>query len=121
MPRPTRKSLNTPDEDRPFEDGTGHLELIDVDDGWVARATYEPGWQWSKHVKPIAGTESCQATHRGYFVSGRLHVEMTDGQSMEYGPGDFAIIPPGHDAWVLGDVPVVLIDWYGDEESPGRR
>jgi hypothetical protein len=108
-----RKSLDTPEETRPFEGGTGHLELVNLDSGPVGRATFLPGWKWSQHVKPIAGTASCQAAHLGYFVAGRMVVEMDDGERMEYGPGDFAAMAPGHDAWIVGEEPCVVIDWQG--------
>lgn len=109
----TRKSFDTPDETRPFEGGMGQLEVINSEGGVVGRATFRPGWQWSKHIKPIAGTESCQAAHTAYFVSGRMKVVMNDGEEMEYGPGDFATMAPGHDAWIVGDEPCVVIDWQG--------
>ena len=111
-----RMSLDSPEETRPFEDGKGKLEVVNLAQGGVGRATFEPGWQWSKHVKPIAKTDSCQAAHTAYFVSGRMKVVMDDGEEMEYGPGDFAIMAPGHDAWVIGDKACVVIDWqgYGD-------
>jgi quercetin dioxygenase-like cupin family protein len=108
-----RKSLDQPEETRPFEDGKGKLELVNMDAGAVGRATFEPGWQWSKHVKPIAKTDSCQAAHMGYFVSGRMVVKMDSGEEMEFGPGDFATMAPGHDAWVVGDEACVVIDWQG--------
>lgn len=108
-----RKSLDSPEEIRPFHDGKGKLELVNLDSGAVGRATFEPGWQWSKHVKPIVQTESCQAAHMGYFVSGRMKVVMDDGEEMEFGPGDFAVMPPGHDAWTVGPEPCVVIDWQG--------
>jgi quercetin dioxygenase-like cupin family protein len=116
----TRKSFDTPDETRPFEAGMGELDVIHTDDGVVGRATFEPGWQWSKHVKPIAGTESCQAAHTCYFVSGRMKVVMDDGEEMEYGPGDFATMGPGHDAWVVGDEPCVIVGWHGFGEYAVR-
>ena len=109
----TRKSFDSPDETRPFEDSMGQLEVIDTEVGVVGRATFQPGWQWSKHIKPIAGTESCQAAHTCYFVSGRMKVVMDDGEEMEYGPGDFAAMEPGHDAWIVDDEPCVVIDWQG--------
>lgn len=109
----TRKSLDTPEEVRPFDQGTGKLELVNVDGGAVGRATFEPGWQWSKHVKPIAGTDSCQAAHMGYVISGRMKIVMDDGEEGEIGPGDFMACAPGHDAWILGDEPCVIIDWQG--------
>jgi quercetin dioxygenase-like cupin family protein len=108
-----RKSLDSPEETRPFEDGKGKLELVNLEGGGVGRATFEPGWQWSKHVKPIAGTDSCQAAHMAYFISGRMKVVMDDGEEMDYGPGDFAIMGAGHDAWTVGDEPCVVIDWQG--------
>jgi len=75
-----RKSLNAPEEIRPFEGGTGKLELVNTEAGPVGRATFQPGWRWSQHVKPIAQTDSCQAPHMGYFISGRVKVVMDDGQ-----------------------------------------
>ena len=108
-----RKSLDSPDETRPFEDGKGQLKLVNLEGGPVGRGTFEPGWQWSKHVKPIAGTGSCEAAHLGYFVSGRMKVVMDDGEEMDYGPGDVAVMAPGHDAWVVGDEPCVFVDWQG--------
>ncbi|MEV5506261.1 cupin domain-containing protein [Streptomyces orinoci] len=111
-----RASFDSPDETRPFEEAKGRLQLIDSPSGPVGRGTFEPGWRWSSHVKPIAGTDSCQAAHVAYFVSGRMKVVMDDGEEAEYGPGDLMICPPGHDAWVLGDEPCVIVDWqgYGD-------
>ncbi|MET9511536.1 cupin domain-containing protein [Streptomyces flavidovirens] len=114
------KNFDSADETRPFEDGKGRLDLLTTDRGPVGRAVFEPGWQWSKHVKPIAGTESCQASHVGYVVSGRMKIVMDDGESGEAGPGDFISIAPGHDAWVLGDEPCVTLDWvgFGDYATP---
>jgi quercetin dioxygenase-like cupin family protein len=106
-------SFESPEEIRPFESGSGQLELVNLKEGIVGRATFQPGWKWSEHVKPIAGTDSCEAAHRGYFVSGRMKVMSDDGDEMEYGPGDFAIMAPGHDAWVVGDEPCVFIGWQG--------
>jgi quercetin dioxygenase-like cupin family protein len=108
-----RKSLNFHEETRPFEAGTGQLQLVNVQEGAVGRATFLRGWKWSEHVKPIAKTDSCQAAHMGYFVSGRMKVVMDDGEEAEYGPGDFAIMAPGHDAWVVGEDPCVFVDWQG--------
>jgi len=108
-----RMSLDAPEETRPFADGKGKLELVNIEAGPVGRATFEPGWKWSLHVKPIAKTDSCQAAHLGYYVSGRMCVHMDDGEEVEFGPGDFAVIPPGHDAWIVGDDPCVVIDWQG--------
>jgi hypothetical protein len=109
-----RKSLDDPEETRPFTEGSGRLDLVNLDGGPVGRAVFEPGWRWSANIKPIAGTDSCQAAHTCYFVSGRMGVVMTDtGEEVEYGPGDFAIMAPGHDAWTIGDEPCVVVDWQG--------
>ena len=79
----------------------------------IGMLTLEPGWRWSEHVKPIAGTPSCQATHTGYVVEGRMTVKMDDGAEAEYGPGDAFFIPAGHDAWIVGDKRCVMIDFTG--------
>ena len=114
MPALTRKSLNSAEEVRPFLHGSGQLELVNLGSVPVGRGTFHPGWRWSTHVKPIVGTESCQAAHTGYFVSGRMKVVMADtGEEVEYCPGDFAVMAPGHDAWIVGDDPCVVIDWQG--------
>jgi quercetin dioxygenase-like cupin family protein len=113
MPGLIRKSLDAPEEVRPFEAGSGHLDVVNLDSGPVGRATFRPGWRWSEHVKPIAGTDSCQAAHTCYFVSGRMKVVMDDGEEMEYVAGDFAIMAPGHDAWVVGEETCVVVDWQG--------
>ncbi len=108
-----KKSLNTPDETRPFKDDMGQLQVVNAESGAVGRGTFQPGWQWSKHVKPIAGTDSCQAAHMGYMVSGQMTIRMDDGEELTFGPGDFMAASPGHDAWIVGDEPCVLIDWQG--------
>jgi len=89
----------------------GRIELVDVGDATIGRTRFEPGWKWSTDVKPQAGTGSCQLLHRIYMVSGRLHIRMEDGQEMDLGPGEAAYIPPGHDAWVVGDEAVVNISF----------
>ena len=106
-----RGNVGTPDETRTFPNGK--LDLIRLEGLTVGRIEVQPGWRWSEHVKPIAGTESCQASHAGYQISGRLHVVMDDGTEQEFGPGDVYVIPPGHDAWVVGDEPVVSLDVTG--------
>jgi quercetin dioxygenase-like cupin family protein len=86
---------------------------VETDSGPVGRAVFEAGWKWSDHVKPIAGTDSCQAPHMSYVISGRMTVVMDDGTQADYVAGDVMIAPPGHDAWVVGDEPCVLVDWQG--------
>lgn len=111
MARAEHSTFASPNEVRTFE--KGRLELIKIGGGVVGRLTLEPGWRWSKHVKPIAGTEWCEAPHFQYQVSGKMHVKMTDGTEFDLGPGEVSALPQGHDAWVLGNEPVVLIDWAG--------
>jgi hypothetical protein len=106
-----QKRFDKPDEIRVFE--KGKIEIIHIGEGIVGKATFQPGWKWSKHVKPIAGTKSCEAPHFQYHVSGRLHIVMDDGTEIEAGPGDVTYLPSGHDAWVVGNDPVVIIDWNG--------
>ncbi|MER5731560.1 cupin domain-containing protein [Streptomyces sp. NPDC002138] len=108
-----RRSFDSADETRPFEDGKGRLDLLETEGGPVGRAVFEPGWRWSEHIKPLAGTESCEAAHTGYIVSGRMNIAMDSGESAEVGPGDFIQIAPGHDAWVVGEEPCVALDWTG--------
>lgn len=106
-----RKEFKSPDETRTFE--KGKVELIKIGGGAVGRLTLQPGWRWSEHVKPIAKTEWCEAPHFQYHVSGRLHVLMSDSKEFEVGPGEVSALPQGHDAWVVGKEPVVLVDWAG--------
>lgn len=107
------KSIDHPEEVRQMKDGKGRVDLVDLGAGLVGRARFEPGWRWSQHVKPLAGTDSCQAAHAGYVISGRMTIVMDDGETAEIGPGDVMMAPPGHDAWVVGDEPCVMIDWQG--------
>lgn len=106
-----KKSMNAPEEVRTFPHGK--LELISFEGITFGKATFEPGWKWSESVKPIARTHSCQAPHTNYHISGRLRVRMDDGTEKEFGPGDIGIVPPGHDAWVVGNEPAVMIDITG--------
>jgi quercetin dioxygenase-like cupin family protein len=100
MPKLTGASLNTPAETRDFD--KGHADLVEVGGTTVGRFTFEPGWKWSESVKPIAKTDSCENHHLGVVVGGKLHVETPD-DSIELSAGDVYEIPPGHDAWVVGD------------------
>ncbi|HVA59586.1 MAG TPA: cupin domain-containing protein [Mycobacteriales bacterium] len=100
-------------ETRRFEGGSGQVELVETDRGVVGRATFQPGWRWSQHVKPVAGTESCEVAHAGFVISGAMTVRMDDGTTESFGPGDVQIVGPGHDAWVDGDEPCILLDWQG--------
>jgi hypothetical protein len=79
----------------------------------VGLATFQPGWRWSNDLRPLLGTERCPIHHVGYALSGHLHVELGDGSTLDIHPGEVFEIPSGHDAWVVGDEPVRLIDWGG--------
>ena len=106
------RSVSSPDETRPFAD-KGQGAMINVGGHAVLYGTFEPGWRWSEHVKPIPKTNSCQGAHMGYVVSGRMKVVMDDGSQEEFGTGDLMIVPPGHDAWVVGGDRCVVVDWQG--------
>lgn len=115
MAKIQKKNLDSsPDETRTFE--KGKIELANLGDVTIGRAVLEPGWSWEKCVKPIVKTDSCQAPHTQYIISGRIKVVMDDGAEEEFGPGDAAVIPPGHNAWVVGDESVVGIDFTGLNE-----
>ena len=105
------KDFRRPDEVRTFD--RGKLELLNIGEGVVGKLTLQPGWRWSRDVKPIAGTQLCEVPHFQYQLSGRIHVVMEDGSEFEAGPGSVTSIPAGHDAWVVGNEPVVVIDWHG--------
>ena len=105
------KSLNSPEEVRKFD--KGKVELVNVAGATIGRATFEPGWKWSTCVKPIANTNSCQAAHFGYQVSGTMTTRMDDGTEKTSKAGDVLNIPPGHDAWVVGNEAVVVLDFQG--------
>jgi hypothetical protein len=106
-----QKDFATPDETRPFP--FGQAELLSIGDAQIGRLTLQPGWRWSEHVKPLAGTDLCEAPHFQYHVSGVLRVQTADGTQFDATPGQITSLPAGHDAWVIGDEPVVVVDWYG--------
>jgi class 3 adenylate cyclase len=89
------------------------LDVVKFGELSIARQMLEPGWRWSTHVKPVAGTELCEYHHIGYVMSGRLHLMTAGGVQLEVGPGDVFDIPAGHDAWVVGDEPWVGLQWAG--------
>lgn len=109
MPRLQRKGFDTPDEVRRFTNGV--VEVVNLDEIAVCRFNFQPGWEWSKDVGPIAGTKSCQHRHVGYTVTGKLCVRMDDGTTLTIGSGEAYEIPPGHVAWVEGDEPWKSIEF----------
>ncbi len=105
------RSFERADETRAFP--KGRVEIVKVGGAEVGRMVFEPGWRWSNDVKAIAGTASCEIPHFQYHVSGRLAIRMDNGEEFVAQPGDVTSLPPGHDAWVVGDEPAVVVDWYG--------
>ena len=109
------KSLNQPDETRDFPNG--QVSAVDVDGMTVGRGVMQPGWRWSNDLKPVIGTESCEVLHAGYLIAGEMHVEANDGTALDIRTGDVFVIPPGHDAWVVGDEAVVMVEWSGTSKT----
>jgi quercetin dioxygenase-like cupin family protein len=106
--RMQKRSFDAPDEQRPA--GAARADIVNLGKLTMMRITAQPGWRWSTDVKPLANTASCQAPHLGYVLSGRARIRMDDGTEEEFGPGDVAVIPAGHDAWVVGNEPYVALD-----------
>jgi class 3 adenylate cyclase len=125
MPRLRYKSFATPDEDRPLP--KGRAAVVSLDEATVARSEFSPGWRWSTDLAPIMGTASCQVHHLGHAVSGVLHVRMDDGEALDIPPDSIYEIPPGHDAWVVGEEPWLTVEWTSAHivgigpEGPGER
>jgi hypothetical protein len=111
MKRAELKNFANADEVREFP--KGRVELINIGGAMVGRAVFEPGWRWATSVQPIAKTKSCEAPHFQYHVSGTLRILMDDGTELECKPGDVSLLPSGHDAWVVGDEPAVVVDFQG--------
>lgn len=111
MEKSEQRSFGSPDEVREFTHG--RAEILKMDGGEVGRLVLQPGWRWSNDVKPIAGTESCEVPHFQYHVAGTLAIRMDDGTEYTAVAGDVTSLPSGHDAWVVGDEPVVVVDWNG--------
>lgn len=105
----TKRNIETPDEVRPFA-AHGHLNVVTIGDFTLGKGVFEAGWRWSNDVKPIAGTDSCQARHTGICVSGQMAVRADDGTETTIGPGDVVVLEPGHDAWTVGNEPCILYD-----------
>ena len=113
-----QKNFGKPDETREFP--KGKAEILNIGSGQVGRLVLQPGWRWSTDLKPLAKTKSCEAPHFQFHVSGRLGIKMDDGTEIIAGPGDVTALPMGHDAWVVGNEPVVTIDWCGASDY-GRK
>jgi len=105
------KTFGSPNETRKFP--KGQAEILKIGDAEVGRLTFQPGWRWSDDVKPIAGTVSCEAPHFQYHVSGVLRIQMDDGTEFDCKPGEVSLLPSGHDAWVVGNEPAIVVDFQG--------
>jgi hypothetical protein len=105
------KSFGKPDDVRTFP--KGRLELVTIGGATIGRAVFEPGWRWATSVQPIAQTKSCEAPHFQYHVSGILRIKMDDGMEFDCRQGDVSLLPSGHDAWVVGEEPAVVVDFHG--------
>ena len=106
-----QKSFAVPDETREFERGT--LDLVQIGGADIGRLILQPGWRWSDHVKPIAGTDLCEAPHFQYHVAGTVRIRTADGAEFDATPGQVTSLPAGHDAWVVGEDDAVVVDWWG--------
>lgn len=112
--RMQKKSLDSsPDETRSFE--KGNVAVAKVGNISIGIGYFEPGWSWEKCVKPIVKTDSCQVSHTLYVLSGRVRFRLDDGSEEEYGLGDIGYVPPGHNAWVVGDEQFSALDVTGAE------
>lgn len=108
------KSHDTPDEVR--APSKTRVEVVRLEGFTIGRLNMEPGWRWSECVKPVVGTDSCQVSHVGYMVSGQIVVRLDDGTEQTISAGQSYTIPPGHDAWVVGDEPAVGLEVLSAEQ-----
>jgi mannose-6-phosphate isomerase-like protein (cupin superfamily) len=122
MPSHEVKNMSASKDIKEFKHA--RMELVDIAGHTVARFTLKKGWKWSDDVKPVVKTEWCMAPHMQYVISGKFRARMKDGTEFDIGPGDVAYIPPGHDAWVVGNEPVVGIEFVGGRvaaEGPKKK
>jgi len=117
MPRLQAKPFASPDDTRTLP--RTHFVTVNLDDATVGHCRFEPGWRWSVDVAPLMGATSCPIRHLGYSMSGSVHVEMDDGQTLDIGPDSVFDVPPGHDKWVVGDEPWETIEWGGSGRAVG--
>ena len=109
------KTFEKPDDVRVFD--RGRFEVVKIGGLTIGRATYQPGWKWSVHVSPLAGTPFCTVEHVGLVVSGVATAAFEDGRVVELTPGSLFYIPPEpHDSWVVGDEPYVSLHFFGTDE-----
>lgn len=114
-----KKRFDSPDQTRPF--GRGKAEVVEVGGVHIGRTTHEPGWRWSEDIGPMAKMDRCEAKHVGYVVQGRLKVIGRDGSEGEVSAGDIFVLPPGHDAWTVGNEAVILLDFHGFDAAMKQK
>ncbi len=120
MGQAARRRFDEPDETRTLDKGL--IETVRLAGSTAGRARLEPGWRWSESVKPIVGTDACEAHHVGYALSGSLHIQTDEGDEFDIGPEDAYEILPGHDAWVVGDEPFRALEFQSaTAESYGKE
>ena len=112
-----RRSFGTPDGLR--ESPLLRVEVARIGSNTIGRGVAQPGWHWAEHMAPVMRMESCPIHHVQVLLSGHFTVRMDDGEEVAFQPGDVMDIPPGHDAWVVGNEPVVLIDFAGNIDALG--
>jgi mannose-6-phosphate isomerase-like protein (cupin superfamily) len=107
-----QKNLGTPEQVVDME--RGKIEIVSIAGGGIGRATFQPGWKWSVHERPVVGGgEFCDVPHFVYIVAGQLHIVMADGEQFDLRAGEVATLPAGHDGWVVGDETAVMLDFSG--------
>ncbi|MDQ2649586.1 MAG: cupin domain-containing protein [Actinomycetota bacterium] len=104
--------FSMPDEVRK-PDPTVAIDVVKMAGGEIGRYTFQPGWRWSEHIKPVVGGDSCQTEHVGYVIAGTMGIQTADGTTGEVHSGSVYRIAPGHDGWVIGDDPVVVVEFQG--------
>ena len=109
MPRLQAKSFAQPDDVRTMP--KLRVETVGLDEATIGHCSFDPGWRWSTDLGPMVGTPSCLIRHVGYTMSGTIRVVMDDGETLDIGPNEVFEIPPGHDKWVIGDEPWVVVEW----------
>ena len=109
MKKAEKKNFNKPDETK--NNPTFKIETIKLGNTTFMKQTYQPGWKWSKDMKPLMKTDLCPLNHKGVWLSGKFHISVENGNELDVIPGDVTIIPPGHDAWVVGNEPAVFISF----------
>ena len=105
------RNFSAPDETRTPDKTI--VELVNLAGGQIGRYTSQPGWKWSECIKPVVGTDRCQVEHVGYCLSGQIHAVHDDGTELDVSAGQVYRIAPGHDAWVVGDEPMVTVEFQG--------